>query len=62
MNIILYENRAFLLTVLKQLEKSLKTSNKYISQYFLCIFLFFVRHRNHSGSEKLSVFREAFMK
>ena len=60
---ILYENRTFLLTVLKQLEKSLYTSNKYIGQYFLCILLFSVRHRrNDLGSEKLSTLRETFMK
>ena len=62
MNMSLYENRTVLLTVLKQLEKSLWTSNKYIGQYFLCILLFSVRLRNHLGSEKLSIFMETFMK
>ena len=61
MNMILYENRLFFLTVLKQLEKSLWTSNKYIGQYILCILLFSVRRRNHLSSEKLSIFRETFM-
>ena len=34
MNMSLYENRSFLLTFLKQLEKSLQTSNQYIDQHF----------------------------
>ena len=33
MNMILYENRIFLLTSSKQLEKIPYTSNKYIGQY-----------------------------
>ena len=57
-----YENRAFPLTVLKQSEKSLWTSNKYIDQYFLYVTLFSIRHRNHLGSEKLSILRKTFMK
>ena len=60
MNMILYENRAFLLTVLKQLEKSLQTLNKYIGQYFLCILLFSIRHRNHLSSKNV-VFLEKLL-
>ena len=57
MNMYLYENRIFLLTVLRQLEQSL-----YIDQHFLCILLSPVRHRNHLGSAKLGIFMETFMK
>ena len=44
MNISLYKNRLFLLTVFKQLEKSLQILNKYIDQYILCILLFSIQH------------------
>ena len=60
MNMSLYENRSFLHTFLKQLEKSLQTSNQYIDQYLLCILLFSVRHKNHLDSEN-SVFLGKFL-
>ena len=46
-NMSLYENKTFLLTVLKDLEKS--------PPYFLDVHLFSVQHRNHLGSVILSV-------
>ena len=53
MNMYLYENRIFLLTVLRQLEQSL-----YIDQHFLCMLSSPVRHRNHLGLAKLGIFME----
>ena len=46
-NMSLYENKTFLLTVLKDLEKS--------PPYFLDVLLFSVQHINHLGSVILSV-------
>ena len=62
MNMILCETRKFLLTIMKELEKNLQTSNKYIDQYFLGVLLFSVQHRNYLGSEKLIIFWETFNK
>ena len=41
MNMILYESRTFLLAVLKRLEKSLKTSNIFISSNIFYVYLYF---------------------
>ena len=62
MNISLYKNRTFPVTVVKQIEKCFWTSNKYIDPYFLSILLSSVRHRNQLALEKLSIFMETFMK
>ena len=62
MHTSLYKNRRFLLTILKQLEKSLQTSNRYIGPYVSSTLLFSVGHSNHLRSEKRCIFTETFMK